>query len=77
LIDEGNKISLNPTPNKDLFAHFCGYWQSDEVNGDRKAYKVGRPRRRWKDNIKIDINQVDWEGVFRFIWLRIRTSITS
>lgn len=34
------------------------------MNGDRNAYKVGRPRLRWKDNIKMDINQVDWEGVF-------------
>ena len=23
----------------------------------------GRPRRRWKDNIKIDIQAVGWEGM--------------
>jgi len=34
------------------------------VNENRNAYKVGRLRRRWKDDIKKYINQVDWEGVF-------------
>jgi hypothetical protein len=36
------------------------------VNVDRNAYRFGRPRRRWKDNIKIDINQVDWEDFFLY-----------
>jgi hypothetical protein len=31
-------------------------------------------RLRWKDNIKVDIQAVRWEGVERFIWLNIRTS---
>jgi hypothetical protein len=24
---------------------------------------LGRPRRRWKDNIKVDVKEVEWEGV--------------
>jgi hypothetical protein len=24
---------------------------------------LGRPRRRWEDNIKIDLQEVGWEGV--------------
>jgi hypothetical protein len=47
------------------------------VSGDRNAYKVGRPRPRWKDNIKMVINQVDGKDVFKFIWFRIGTGITS
>jgi hypothetical protein len=31
---------------------------------------LGRPRRRWEDNIRIDLKVV-WTG---FIWLRIGTS---
>jgi hypothetical protein len=35
---------------------------------------LGRPRRRWKGNIKIDLNEVEW-GRARTgsIWLRIGT----
>jgi len=40
----------------------------------RNAYKIlvgksegkrplGRPRRRWKDNIRMDIKEIGWEGV--------------
>jgi hypothetical protein len=31
---------------------------------------LGRPRRRWEDNIKMDLQEVGWEGVD---WLRIGT----
>jgi len=24
---------------------------------------LGRPRRRWKDNIRIDLREIGWEGV--------------
>ena len=34
------------------------------MNGDRNAYKAGRPRRRSKDSAKMDKNQLDWEDVF-------------
>ena len=32
---------------------------------------LGRPRGRWEDNIKMDLQEVGWTGS---IWLRIRTS---
>jgi hypothetical protein len=32
---------------------------------------VGRPRRRWVDNIKMDLRKIGWDGL---IWLRIGTS---
>jgi hypothetical protein len=31
---------------------------------------LGRPRRRWEDNIKMDLQEVEWPGL---IWLRIGT----
>jgi hypothetical protein len=33
----------------------------------------GRPRRRWEDNIKMDLQEVGWDGVAWIIWLRIGT----
>jgi hypothetical protein len=41
------------------------------VNGDRNAYKDGRHMRSWKNNFKMDINQVDWEHNL-YQWLRIQ-----
>jgi hypothetical protein len=37
---------------------------------------VGRPRRRWVDNIKIDLREIGWDGMVwtGSIWLRILTS---
>jgi hypothetical protein len=32
---------------------------------------LGRPRRRWVDNIKIDVREMGWIGL---IWLKIETS---
>jgi hypothetical protein len=34
----------------------------------------GRPRRRWEDNIRMDLREIEWEGVTGYIWLRIGTS---
>ena len=34
---------------------------------------LGKPRRRWEDNIKIDLQEVGYEGWTGLIWLRIRT----
>jgi hypothetical protein len=48
----------------------------------RNAYRIlvgkpeGRPRRRWEDNIKIDIKEIGWDdnGLDSgLIWLRIET----
>jgi hypothetical protein len=32
---------------------------------------LGRPRRRWEDNIRMDLREIGWTGL---IWLRIGTS---
>jgi hypothetical protein len=32
---------------------------------------LGKPRRRWVDNIKMDLREIGWDGL---IWLRIGTS---
>jgi hypothetical protein len=33
---------------------------------------LGRPRRRWVDNIKLDLRQIGWDGMvwIGLIWLR-------
>ena len=54
------------------------------VGEKRGAYKVlvgkpegnrplGRPRYRWEDNIKMDIQEVEWRAWTGMNWLRIRT----
>jgi hypothetical protein len=37
---------------------------------------LARPRRRWEDNIKMDLREIEWDGMVWFgsIWLRIGTS---
>jgi hypothetical protein len=32
---------------------------------------LGRPTRRWVDNIKMDLREIGWDGL---IWLRIGTT---
>jgi hypothetical protein len=34
---------------------------------------LGRPRRRWEDNLKIDIEEVGWGTWTGLSWLRIGT----
>ena len=34
---------------------------------------LGRPRRRWEDNIRIHLQEVGWSAWTGFIWLRIWT----
>jgi hypothetical protein len=34
---------------------------------------LGRPRRRWEDNIKMDLRGIRWGGIDWLIWLRIGT----
>jgi hypothetical protein len=34
---------------------------------------LGRPRRRWEDNIKIDLQEVGWGAWTGLIWLMIGT----
>jgi hypothetical protein len=57
------------------------------VKEKRNAYRIllgkpegkrplGRPRRRWVYNIKIDLKEIGWDGMVwsGSIWLRIGTS---
>jgi hypothetical protein len=34
---------------------------------------LGRPRRRWVDNIRMDLGEVGWGDVDWIVWLRIGT----
>jgi hypothetical protein len=34
---------------------------------------LGRPRRRWEDNIKMGLQEVEWGAWTGLIWLRIGT----
>jgi hypothetical protein len=34
---------------------------------------VGRPRRRWVNNIRMDLGEVGWGDVDGLVWLRIGT----
>jgi hypothetical protein len=34
---------------------------------------LGRPRRRWEDNIKMDLREVGWGAQTGLMWLRIGT----
>jgi len=45
--------------------------------GDLRERPLGRPRRRWEDNIKMDLQKVrwkDWGEWTGLIWLRIGSS---
>jgi hypothetical protein len=35
---------------------------------------LGRPRRRWEDNIKLDLREIEIDGGTGFSWLRIGSS---
>jgi hypothetical protein len=35
--------------------------------------QLGRPRRRWEDNIKVDLPEVGWGVWTGLSWLRIET----
>jgi hypothetical protein len=35
---------------------------------------LGRPSRRWEDNIKLDLQELGWRAWTVLIWLRIGTS---
>jgi len=34
---------------------------------------LGRPRHRWEDNIKMDLQEVGWRGMVGLIWRSIAT----
>jgi len=44
------------------------------VGNPEEKSTLGRPRCRWEDNIKMDLQEVEWWALSGFIWFRIRTS---
>jgi len=59
-------------------------WHILHVGEGRGVYRVyveqpdgkrqlGRPRRRWEGNIKMDLQEVGWEASIGLIWLKIGT----
>jgi hypothetical protein len=46
------------------------------VGKSERKRSIGRPRRMWVDNIKIDLREIGWDGMVWTvsIWLRIGTS---
>jgi len=38
-----------------------------------KKRPLGRQRHEWEDNIKMDLQEVDWGAWTPLIWFRIRT----
>jgi hypothetical protein len=38
---------------------------------------LGRRRRRWSDNIEIDLQEMVWDGLDCFVWLRIGTGFRT
>jgi len=34
---------------------------------------LGKPKRRWEDNIKMDLQEVEWGAWISLIWLRVGT----
>jgi len=39
----------------------------------KRKRTLGRPRRKWEDNIKMDLREVGKEAYTGFIWLRVGT----
>jgi hypothetical protein len=35
---------------------------------------LGRPRRRWENNIKIDLREIGWDAMDGLLWFRIGIS---
>jgi hypothetical protein len=68
----------------DLFFICVWYKYVARMGEGRGAYRVlvgrperrrplGRPRRRWEDNINMDLQEVGWGAWTGLIWLRIGT----
>jgi len=48
-------------------------WEREEVGKSEEKEPLGRPRRRWEDNIKMDLQEVGCEAWTGLIRLRIGT----
>jgi hypothetical protein len=58
----------------------------ENIGEKRNAYKVlagkpegkrslGRPRHRWEDNVKLELEEMRWERWSGFTWLRVGISV--
>jgi hypothetical protein len=49
---------------------FTGFW----LEGPRGKRPLGRPRRRWEDNIKMDLREIgiDWANWVRLAQYRVQ-----
>jgi len=43
------------------------------VRKPERKKPLGRPRRKWEDNIKMDLQVVGWGAWTELVWLRIET----
>jgi hypothetical protein len=43
------------------------------VRKPERKRPLGRPRRRWVDNIRMDLGEVGWGDKTGLVWLRIGT----
>ena len=69
---------------KNEIGRACGMYMGDRrdaymilVGRLKRRRPLGRSRRRWKDNIKMDLKEVEWESWPGLIWLRIETGYRS
>jgi hypothetical protein len=44
------------------------------VGKPERRRSLGRPRRRWVDNIKLDLREIGWDGVYWIDLAQIGTS---
>jgi hypothetical protein len=68
LTDGGEVVSLThllSTPQKHFFVSNTHFWNAYRllVGKPEEKRPLGRPRRRWADNIRMDILEVGWGGV--------------
>jgi hypothetical protein len=44
------------------------------VGKPERKRPLGRPRRRWVDNVKMDLGEIGWGILTGLVWLRVGTS---
>jgi hypothetical protein len=50
------------------FFFFAGSTECYVISAAKRKRPLGRRRRRWEDNIRVDVREVGWEGVD---WMRL------